>query len=191
MPQWIQEADEWVLRGIAEHFRTPVLNVLMEFYTALGDGGALFLVLAALMLMFRRTRRTGGTALTAMAFGLVVTNLTIKPLVSRARPWVVMEGFQVLLKSGDPNSFPSGHTCAAFAFALAVCMAAPERWMKAAAVAAAVLMGASRLYVGVHFPSDVLAGAVVGSLCGLLAGWIVPRFLRWFAAFIEKNRSKK
>lgn len=190
MPQWIQETDERLLRGIAEYVRTPVLNVLMECYTALGDGGALFLAMAALMLFFRRTRRTGGTALTAMTFGLVVTNLTIKPLVSRARPWVVMEGFQVLVKSGDPNSFPSGHTCAAFAFALAVCMAAEERWMKVAAVAAAVLMGASRLYVGVHFPSDVLAGAAVGSLCGLLAGWIVPRFLRWFTGLFEKKRGK-
>ena len=67
--------------------------------------------------------------------------------------------------------------CAAFAVAL--CMTQPQRWAKGAALALAALMGFSRLYVGVHFPSDVLAGAVIGSLCGLLAGWMVPRFLAW------------
>lgn len=90
-----------------------------------------------------------------------------------------MENFAVLVTSSDPNSFPSGHTCAAFAFAVALCMTQPQRWAKGAALALAALMGFSRLYVGVHFPSDVLAGAVIGSLCGLLAGWMVPRFLAW------------
>ena len=179
MPDCLQTVDENALRWIAENVRVPILNVLMKFYTTLGNAGILFIALAVLMLFFRSTRRSGGTALTAMTFGLIVTNLTIKPLLSRARPWVVMPDFEVLVKSSDPNSFPSGHTCAAFAFALALCLSAPKRWMKIAAVAAAVLMGLSRLYVGVHFPSDVLAGAVIGSLCGLLAGWIVPRFLRW------------
>lgn len=176
---WFQERDEWALRWIAEHLRTPVLDGAMCFYTGLGNAGLLFIAAAVVLLLFRQTRRAGGTALTAMSFGLIVTNLTIKPLLSRARPWVVMEGFEVLVKSADPNSFPSGHTCAAFAFAVAVCTVLPQRWAKAAALTAAVLMGASRLYVGVHFPSDVLAGAVIGSLCGLLAGWVVPRFLRW------------
>ena len=145
-----------------------------------------------------------------MLIGLVVVNFTIKPLVARARPWLVIESFVNLVPEHDPNSFPSGHTNAAFAFALAVCMSAPKKWMKVSAVCAAAVMGLSRLYVhsadtpalrvglknssstpramnsipvlpicvytmglsrlyvGVHFPSDVLAGAVIGSLCGLL-----------------------
>jgi undecaprenyl-diphosphatase len=151
----------------------------------------LFIVLALLMLCFAKTRRAGGTALAAMAFGLVVTNLTIKPLMSRARPWVVMEGFETLVRSSDPNSFPSGHTCAAFAFAIAVCMVLPQRWAKAAAVAAAVLMGFSRLYVGVHFPSDVLAGAFIGSMCGLLASWIVTKALERFKARAVQRAQKR
>ncbi len=180
MPAWLQAADEAVLRWIEGTLRTPVLDQLMTFYTNLGDAGLLFIAAALVMLLVRSTRRAGGTALTAMAFGLVVTNLTVKPLISRARPWVVMDGFEVLVKSSDPNSFPSGHTCAAFAFALALCVSLPWKWGKAAALAAAVLMGFSRLYVGVHFPSDVLAGAVIGALCGLLAGWVVPKVLDRF-----------
>lgn len=177
MPSWIQTADENLLCWIEKTLRVPVLDQFMIFYTNLGDVGFLFLAAAFIMLLFRNTRRAGGTALTAMTFGLIVTNLTVKPLISRARPWVVLEDFEVLVKSSDPNSFPSGHTCAAFAFAVAMCVSLPQKWGRAVALAAAVLMGFSRLYVGVHFPSDVLAGAVIGTLCGLIAGWVVPRFL--------------
>ena len=113
-----------------------------------------------------------------MTFGLIVTNLTIKPLVSRARPWVAMENFAVLVTSSDPNSFPGAHLHGVRLCRGAV-RGAAQRWAKGAALALAALMGFSRLYVGVHFPSDVLAGAVIGSLCGLLAGWMVPRFLAW------------
>jgi undecaprenyl-diphosphatase len=180
MPTWIQTLDERLLRWIEHSLRLPFLNEAVCFYTNLGDSGLMFIALALLMLCFARTRRAGGTALTAMTLGLVVTNLTIKPLVSRARPWVVMENFETLVRSSDQNSFPSGHTCAAFAFAVAVCMTARPRWLRAAAMAAAVLMGLSRLYVGVHFPSDVLAGAVIGSLCGALASWLVSKALERF-----------
>ena len=185
MPDWLQSIDESALRWIAEHLRVPALDGLVSAFTSLGNAGALFIVLAAVLLCFRATRRAGGTALTAMTFGLIVTNLTIKPLISRARPWVAMEGFTTLVTSADPNSFPSGHTCAAFAFAVALCTTLPQRWGRWAALALAALMGLSRLYVGVHFPSDVLAGAAIGTLCGLLAGWLVPRFLAW----VRRRRS--
>lgn len=186
MPAALQQVDEAVLRWIADCLRTPLLDGFMIFYTGLGDAGRLFIALALLMLLFRRTCRAGGTALTAMMFGLIVTNLTIKPFVGRARPWVVMEGFAALVGSGDANSFPSGHTCAAFAFASALCAVLPQRWAKGLALAAAVLMGFSRLYVGVHFPSDVLVGAAIGALCGLLADRAVSALLKWTG-----KRSKK
>ena len=133
----------------------------------------LFIVLGLVLLLFRPTRRAGFSALCAMLIGLVVVNFTIKPLVSRPRPWLVIGHFENLVPEKDPNSFPSGQTNAAFAFALAVCMSAPKRWMKIAAVCAAAVMGLSRLYVGVHFPSDVLVGALTGSLCGLAGAWVV------------------
>ena len=117
-----------------------------------------------------------------MLVGLVVVNFTIKPLVARDRPWLVIENFVNLVPEHDPNSFPSGHTNAAFAFALAVCMTAPKRWMKVAAVCMAVVMGLSRLYVGVHYPTDVLVGAVIGALCAWAA---------WKAYQIYEDRRKQ
>ena len=76
----------------------------------------------------------------------------------------------------DPNSFPSGHTSASFAAATAFFHTLPRRWMGVAAVVMAAVMGLSRLYVGVHFPSDVLCGALVGFLCGLL-GWKMVTYI--------------
>ena len=175
MPDVIQQLDEQALVWIAEHVRCAVLDPFMELYTQLGNTGMLFIALGVLMLFFKPTRRAGLSALCAMLIGFIVVNLTIKPLVSRPRPWLAIENFVNLVPEHDPNSFPSGHTNAAFAFALAVCMSAPKKWMKAAVVAMAAVMGLSRLYVGVHFPSDVLAGAAIGSLCGLAGAWIVNK----------------
>ena len=165
---------------VAQHVRQDWLDPVVCFYTALGNAGLGFIVTALVLLVFKGTRRSGATALTAMTLGLLVTNLTIKPLVSRARPWVVMENFVSLVTSSDPHSFPSGHTNAAFAFGVALFLTLPQKWAKAAALAVAALMGLSRLYVGVHFPTDVLAGAVIGSCCGLVAhalvSWVISRF---------------
>lgn len=176
MPDIIQQFDERALVWIAENIRCALLDPFMKLYTQLGNTGMLFIVLGLVILFWKPTRRAGLSALCAMLIGLIVVNFTIKPLVSRPRPWLVMENFVNLVPEHDPNSFPSGHTNAAFAFALGVCAAGDSRrWMKIAAVCAAVVMGLSRLYVGVHFPSDVLAGAVIGSLCGLLGAWLVSK----------------
>jgi len=180
MPEWLQSMDEAALRWIAENLRTPALTAVLSFYTRLGDKGLLFIALAVLLLLFRRSRKSGAAALTSMFLGLQVTNVTIKPLAARARPWVVMEGFTALVAEHDPNSFPSGHSCSAFAFAAAVCMTLPWKWGRFAAIAAAALMALSRLYVGVHFPSDVLAGALIGTVCGLAGSWLVNQFARRF-----------
>lgn len=175
MPEFIQQMDERALVWIAQNVRCALLDPFMKLYTQLGNTGMLFIVLGLVLLLFRQTRKAGFSALCAMLIGLVVVNFTIKPLVARARPWLVIENFVNLVPERDPNSFPSGHTNAAFAFAIAVCLSAPKRWMKITAVCLAVVMGLSRLYVGVHFPSDVLAGALVGSLCGLLGAWVVRK----------------
>lgn len=180
MSELIQNLDEAVLRWIASNLRVEWLNPVAIVYTSLGNGGWIFIAISAVLLFFYKTRKAGVSSLTAMLLGLFVTNLTLKPIVARLRPWVVMESFPVLVYSSDLNSFPSGHTCAAFAFAVALCVILPQKRAKAAALIAAALMGFSRLYVGVHFPSDVLVGALVGTVCGLAGAWIGSAAFRRF-----------
>ena len=175
MFEMIQKTDETVLTWIGECLQADWLDPLMVVYTTLGNGGLVFIVLAIIFLFFRKTRRAGASAAVGLGLGALSTNLIIKPLVARPRPWVVMEGWETLVTSSDMNSFPSGHTTAAFAFGVALCAVLPQKWAKAAALIAAALMGFSRLYVGVHFPTDVLAGAVIGTACGLLGAWVTGR----------------
>ena len=154
--------------------RTAWLDPLAAGYTSLGNGGMIWIAVSLAMLCHRNTRPAGMLALCAMLLGLVCTNLILKPLIMRPRPWLDVVGLIPLINEADPNSFPSGHTCAAFACCVTWARFASRRWVKVLCLILAVLMGFSRLYVGVHFPSDVIAGCVVGCLCALLA-WAVQR----------------
>lgn len=119
MPEMIQMLDENALLWIQDAVRVPILDPFVEIFTSLGNAGVLWIVLSLGMLCWRPTRRAGGTALLAMALGMLCTNVILKQLVLRPRPYVTMEALIPLLTSADPNSFPSGHTCAAFAAGMA------------------------------------------------------------------------
>lgn len=170
MPSMIQSADEHILFWIQDWVRVGILNPLVELYTTLGNAGMLWIVLSLLLLCRKSTRKAGIASLCALAIGALCTNVVLKHLVSRPRPYVTMAGELIpLLTSSDPYSFPSGHTCAAFAAGVAWAGVSRSRWVKVIAILQAVFMGLSRLYVGVHYPSDVLAGALIGALSGLVA----------------------
>lgn len=165
--------EETFLLWIQEYLRSEFLTEFFVPFTHLGDSGMLFIVMGILLLCIPKTRKIGLAVLTALLIGALITNVTLKPLVDRARPWLVIEQLWVLVGSGagDP-SFPSGHTTAAFAFGGAVLFSTVKKRWKALALMLAVLMGFSRLYVGVHYPTDVLGGCLVG----LLAGWLSWQF---------------
>lgn len=159
-----------VLLWIQNVLRGPVMDAFFVVYTMLGNMGLCWLALSVVMLCFRKTRKAGMAGLLALLIGFLCTNVILKPLVSRVRPWLVVEGLTALVAEHDPHSFPSGHTCAAFAAALAWRPYVPGRWGDVA-LACAGLMGFSRLYVGVHFPTDVLCGALVG----VLSAWVIHK----------------
>ena len=162
----LQNMDSAILLAVQE-MRSSILDPVVQAYTSMGNLGAVWIAMSAVMLCFRNTRKAGVLALLAMLLGVVCTNLILKPLVTRPRPWLDVAGLIPLIDEPDPNSFPSGHTTAAFAAAMIFWRALPETWLgtKIMTMAMAVLMGLSRLYVGVHYPSDVLAGALIGSSC--------------------------
>lgn len=175
MAQTLQNLDASLLLAI-QSLRLDWLDPLVEFYTTLGNAGALWIVLSLILLCRKSTRKAGAAGLLALALGFVCTNVVLKHLVGRARPWLDVPGLIPLVEEGDPNSFPSGHTTAALAAAVAWARSLPRKWVGGLVVGAAVCMGLSRLYVGVHYPSDVLAGALVGAACGWIASRILERF---------------
>ena len=169
MLEYIQALDWAVLLWIQEVLRLPVLDGFMTLFTQLGNAGLVWVGISLALLLVPRTRRMGFWALVALLLGLLCTNVVLKHLVGRTRPWLVVEGLTHLVVENDPLSFPSGHTCAAFAAGSVWARFVERRWLKALCILQAVLMAFSRLYVGVHFPTDVLAGCAVGLFCGWLA----------------------
>lgn len=163
--QFFQSLDIGILLWL-QQMRCESVSAFVSFYTSLGNLGLLWLIIAAALLCRKDTRRAGIYTLCAMAVGMIFTNLTLKPLIARTRPWVAIPELTALIVENDPLSFPSGHTCAAFASAVTLCWALPKKYrsFKIAILFLAVFMGFSRLYVGVHYPSDVLAGAIVGTI---------------------------
>ncbi len=152
--------------------------------THLGDEGLFFIALGIVFLLFRRTRKCGAAMLIALLFGLLLTNMTIKPLVDRPRPYVdelsMFREFWAAIGHGtesESGSFPSGHATSAFAAMFAFFWALPKKYSWTGLLFAAVI-GFSRIYIHVHYCSDILAGAVVGFVCGTLAFLIFHQLAR-------------
>lgn len=174
MLEIIQNLDGAALLAI-QGARMEWLDPVVAGYTALGNAGLLWIALSLAMLCFKSTRKAGVMALAAMALGLLCTNVVLKHLVARPRPWLDVAGLIPLVAEPDPNSFPSGHTCAAFAAGMVWFKTLPWKWGRVLAVVLAVCMGLSRLYVGVHYPTDVIAGALVGAFCA----WAARSVYQW------------
>lgn len=173
--EWLASVEGIVLLWIQETLRGPVQDRIVMAFSELGNSGILFIVAGVVLLFFKKTRRVGVAALLALLIGFLITNLTLKPLVARPRPWLDVEGLVNLLGESAYRSFPSGHSTSAFAFAFALQYGAPKKWMKWLAMIVAILMGLSRLYVGVHYPTDVVGGLLVGLLSGWLAWQICKK----------------
>ena len=169
--------DKAILLWI-QSLRTPLLNKFMVFYTQLGDHGLLFITMALLLIAIPATRRTGCASAFGLAIGALVTNLLLKPFFMRPRPYVTVPGLTNLIDmSRDPNSFPSGHATAAFGVCMAIFLTVEDKRAKAASLFVAVLMGFSRLYVAVHYPTDVIAGALIGAMINIILIFVRGRVI--------------
>lgn len=177
-----------VLDWIAENLRCPVLDTLMPLITVLGNAGIFWILLSVALLIPSKTRKIGLSMGAALLIGLVVCNLTLKPLLARIRPYdYQLEHFgkQIVLLVATPDdfSFPSGHTLASFEAAIALTVY-NRKWGIPALVLASVI-AFSRLYLYVHYPTDVLFSLVLSVGIAFLACWLVKKGY----AFYEKKKA--
>ena len=160
---------------VAGWFFTPFLS----FVSLLGKGGAFLILLSFVLMLFRRTRRYGTTMLLAVAIGALVTNICFKPLVARPRPYTydgsIFQQYWIELgqHTESDKSFPSGHMTAAMAASLAVFLRG-NRKISWTAFFFAFFMGISRIYLSVHYATDVIGGIIAGSIGGF-AGYAVSK----------------
>ena len=168
--QSVQNLDGEILLQIQQHLRTDMLTPFMKFVTFLGNGGWFWILCAVVLLAIPKTRKTGYAAVLSLIFGVIVTNLLLKNIVARPRPFAEIEALIPLIAKPTDFSFPSGHTTASFAVALVMLRMLPKK-IGIPAVVLAALVAFSRLYLGVHYPTDVLAGFVVALVGSSLAVW--------------------
>ncbi len=164
-----------ILLLIQQFIRTPVLTPVVIFLTSLGNAGIVWILVSALLLIPKKTRKAGFISFLALTASLFINNLLLKNLVRRIRPYDVCSALLPLVKKPLDFSFPSGHTGSSFASAYVLYRYLPKK-AGIAALLLAALIGLSRLYVGVHYPGDVLAGVVTGILSGRLADWGYQRY---------------
>lgn len=168
------QAERAFLFWIQDNLRCAALDPIMKLLSTIGNGGAFWIVLTALLLCFRRTRRAGACCAAAMLLTFLAVNCAIKPLVARTRPYEQFTDLSILVARAHDFSFPSGHSANSFACAWALFRSAPRKYGAPALVLAA-LIAFSRLYVGVHYPSDVLAGVAIGILLAEIAVRMLKR----------------
>ena len=167
-----------ILDWIASHIHCPALDWLMPKITLLGDAGIFWIACALILMLIPKTRKAGFSMGLALLMGLVLCNLTLKPLVGRIRPYdyqweYYSRTIELLIEAEHDFSFPSGHTIASFEAAFALLLG--NKKLGIPAMILAVLIAFSRLYLYVHYPTDVLASIVLGIGIAFLGTFLVKK----------------
>lgn len=179
---WLQTLDFQILNGIQNTLKCGVLDVIMTAISKLG-GGIIWGVLGVLFLFFRKRRRDGIAILVALAVAALLTEFAIKPIFLRERPFMLNPEHALIVSPPFGTSFPSGHTTTSFA--AAVQFFRINKLCGVIACGFALLVAFSRLYLYVHFPSDVL----VGCIFGLLIGWGCAKLTKLIQKKFSKNKT--
>lgn len=185
----ISSFDHDVLHAVNSTMRSSFWDAVMPVITKLGDDGIFWIALAVILLIPKKTRRTGAAMGVAMLLGLIIGNGILKNLIMRPRPYdianPVLPRSRLLIDPPTDYSFPSGHTLASFEASTALFK--DHTVYGFAAFVLALLIAFSRIYLQVHYPSDVLGGAILGFLLGLAGSTIV----RWVCDMWNSRKNKK
>ena len=178
---WINEtfaSFDHAILSFYHNIRSEPLDVFVQFFTKLGDGGIFLILLGLFLLLFKKSRKVGFGMILGIAIGALFTNILIKNQVARPRPYMISEEYRLWFsevwhyKIESEFSFPSGHTTAAMATMTPVFLFLNKKksWL---AFLFVIALGASRNYIMVHFPSDIIGGLIIGGISGILSYLII------------------
>ena len=184
LSDWIEKMDLNALNWIQENMKCDVLDALCPAISFLGNKGWLYIAIALILLAVPKTRLWGAKVASSLALGLLFGNVLLKNVVARIRPYDVVENVTLLVDKLSDYSFPSGHTLAAFEFFAVVCYMPIKKVYKVLAGCLAFAMAFSRVYLYVHYPTDVIGGMILGTLFGILGVRIVDMIY-------EERKAKK
>lgn len=176
MGSMINSLDTEILFFIYWHLHFPILDKLMVLITSLGDKGVIWIVIALLLLINKKTRMAGLLTLFALLLTAIIGEVFLKNIFQRPRPCTDFPSMLLLIDRLTSYSFPSGHTSSSFAAAYIL-----SKYFKKYAFffwTFATLIGLSRIYLFVHYPSDVIAGIVLGLICGKVVTYLYDHYLK-------------
>lgn len=180
--------DFEILFFIQNHMRNSFLDTVVPFYTHLGDDGIIWIAVGLIMLIPKKTRKCGIMVLGALLFMLVFNNIILKNLFARPRPCATYPEMVDLVHVPSSYSFPSGHTVSAMAVAFTILT--QHKKLGIVAFILALLMGLTRLYVFVHFPTDVYGGIIVGAFIAISVWYAEKKLSPIIAQKISQKRVK-
>ena len=166
---------EYTILNLIQNMSSPFWDAFFKGVTRLGDGGLIWIAAGMLLIIYGCVRKKqgvllcGASMLVALAIGFIAGNLILKPLIARPRPYEGLD-ISLLIKAPTDFSFPSGHTLSSFAASVSVFLR--NRKWGVAAIILACLIAFSRLYLYVHFPSDILFGILLGTASAYAANKI-------------------
>lgn len=175
--EWIQNIDLEAVRFVRENIANEFLDFLMPLITLIGEDGILWIAMSVLLMVFKKTRKAGFVMGLSLAIGFVLVNLGLKPMIDRPRPYEVDTGVKILVHSLGDGSFPSGHTLACFEAAVSLLLC-KYKTTGTAALVAAVAVAFSRVYLYVHYPTDVIVGAILGVIFAYIAYAIIKKLYK-------------
>ena len=171
-----------------------ILTPFMELISLMGKGGIFLIILSLILALFKKTRRFGTAMCLGLAIGALFVNLFLKVVIARPRPYADINGFYYPLwvmmgqHMESDMSFPSGHTNAAFAAMVPLFILGKKNvsWL---AIVFGILMGISRIYLVVHFPTDVVGGLITGTIAGMIGTLIAMKLPRkWYRWDLFKKK---
>lgn len=167
--------DIQIIQFVQAHFHNTYTDFIFSLLTSLGNSGVIWIAAAVLLLISKKYRRYGVLLLIALALTHVLGEYIIKPLVARPRPFADFPGHPLLIPPPAGFSFPSGHS--ASSFCAATVLWKTNRRFGPPALVLAILIAFSRVFLFVHYPSDVIAGAILGIICAFLSKMLLSGFL--------------